>query len=504
MCSISHTICEVCIRGTLENSKDGEKSYWPTLKAEILEGMEEPRTEIVYLGQRKLISLKRKRDAIQVLGLLALWIPVLAFASEGGFLGLDEPRQLWSALNRLSALVATSLLMVHIALVARIPWIEQVLGLDKLTGAHKKLGKPLLYMLVFHMVAAGVNYGLVDGSGIVAALLYLNLNFISIALATGGLALMGLVVVSSIRIARKKLSYESWYLVHLLSYIAILMSIPHQYEFGTDFLAQPMLQNYFTLLYVFVTGNLVWFRVLQPVLLSLMSGLAVSSIKTEANRTTSITISGRRIERLGAEAGQFFLLRVLTKSQWWRPHPFSVSSAPSNVIRFTVGNRGDDTALLQEIQPGTRVILEGPFGVFSESKRTRRHVTLLAAGIGIAPIRALAESLAAEPGDVTVIYRVTDESDAALLDEVKRICNERQHGLELVRGPRPASGSFLPDIEPDERQRPDYVRLLELSPMIRESDVYICGPAGWSKSVVNSLKHIGINNDQIHLEEFAW
>lgn len=466
--------------------------------------MEEPRTEIVVLGQRKLISLKRRSDAIQVIALIALWLPVLAFASEGGFLGLDQPQQFWSALNRLSALVATSLLLIHIALVARIPWIEQTLGLDKLTGAHKKLGKPVLYLLLFHMVAAGMNYGLVDGSGVVEALIYLNLNFTSIALATAGLILMGIVVVSSIRIARRRLSYESWYLIHLLSYLAIVIGIPHQYEFGTDFLAQPMMQSYFTLLYVFVAANLVWFRVLQPVLLSLTSGLAVSAVKTEANQTTSITISGRRIERLGAEAGQFFLLRVLTRNQWWRPHPFSVSSAPNDVIRFTVGNRGDDTALLQNIRPGTRVILEGPFGVFSESKRTRRHVTLLAAGIGVAPIRALAESLAAEPGDVTVVYRVTDVSDAALLDEVKRICAERQHNLELVRGPRPKSGSFLPDLGPNERPRPDYVRLLELSPMIRESDVYICGPAGWSKSVVNALKHIGVNNDQIHLEEFAW
>lgn len=466
--------------------------------------MSDPKTEIVYLGERKLVSLKRKRDAVQVLGLLAVWLPVLAFASEGGFLGLDGAQQIWATLNRLSALVATSLLMVHIALVARIPWIESVLGLDKLTHAHKKLGKPVLYLLIFHMVAAGFNYGIVDGKNVADALLYLNTNFTSIALATIGLLLMVIVVVSSIRIARKRLSYESWYLVHLLSYVAILASIPHQYEFGTDFLSQPWLQSYFTLLYVFVAANLAWFRFLQPIVLSLLARLKVIEVKPEANRTTSITIGGRGVARLGAEAGQFFLLRVLTKTQWWRPHPFSVSSSPSDVIRFTVGNRGDDTALLQDIKPGTRVILEGPFGVFSESKRTRQHVTLLAAGIGVAPIRALAESLAAEPGDVTVIYRVTDDSDAALLGEVQRICAERGHQLELVRGPRSESGSFLPDLEPKERPRPDYVRLLELSPMIRESDVYICGPSGWSKSVASSLKHVGVEKDQIHLEEFAW
>ena len=466
--------------------------------------MPEPQTKIVYLGKRKLMSLERKRDLVQVLGLAVIWLPVLAFALDGGFTGISTLQDFWSGINRLSALIATSLLIVHVALVARIPWIESVLGLDKLTVAHKKLGKPILYLLLLHLFAAAMNYALIDEIGIGQALVYLSTNFLSVGLAAASLVLFLVVVFSSIRLARKKLSYESWYLVHMLSYAAIFLSIPHQYEFGTDFLNQPLLQTYFTLLYVFVGANLVWFRLLQPLVLSLVANLKVAAVQPDANRTTSITIGGRGVQRLGAEAGQFFLLRVMTWAQWWRPHPFSVSSAPSDVIRFTVGNRGDDTALLQEIEPGTRVILEGPFGVFSESKRTKQHVTLLAAGIGVAPIRALAESLAAEPGDVTVIYRLTDNSDAALLAEVERICHERGHFLHLVKGPRTQSGSFLPDQAVSERQKPDYVRLLELSPLLKESDVYVCGPSGWSASVKHALEELGLPKYQLHLEEFAW
>ena len=466
--------------------------------------MPEPQTKIVYLGKRKLVSLERKRDLVQVLGLAVIWLPVLAFALDGGFTGISTLQDFWSGINRVSALIATSLLIVHVALVARIPWIESVLGLDKLTVAHKKLGKPILYLLLLHLFAAAMNYALIDEIGIGQALVYLSTNFLSVGLAAASLVLFLVVVFSSIRLARKKLSYESWYLVHMLSYAAIFLSIPHQYEFGTDFLNQPLLQTYFTLLYVFVGANLVWFRLLQPLVLSLGANLKVAAVQPDANRTTSITIGGRGVQRLGAEAGQFFLLRVMTWAQWWRPHPFSVSSAPSDVIRFTVGNRGDDTALLQEIEPGTRVILEGPFGVFSESKRTKQHVTLLAAGIGVAPIRALAESLAAEPGDVTVIYRLTDNSDAALLAEVERICRERRHFLHLVKGPRTQSGSFLPDQAVSERQKPDYVRLLELSPLLKESDVYVCGPSGWSASVKHALEELGLPKYQLHLEEFAW
>jgi ferredoxin-NADP reductase len=131
-------------------------------------------------------------------------------------------------------------------------------------------------------------------------------------------------------------------------------------------------------------------------------------------------------------------------------------------------------------------------------------VTLLAAGIGVAPIRALAESLAAEPGDITVIYRVNDDSDAALLDELERICDERGHDLKLVRGPRSKSESFLPAQSEGERVKPDHARLIELAPNIVDSDVYICGPSGWSNSVRNSLRKLGMDKDHVHLEEFAW
>jgi predicted ferric reductase len=464
----------------------------------------EPKTQVIYLGTRKLLSIQRKRDAVELLALAAVWLPFLMFIAEVGWAGLVDLSQIWTNINRLSALLATSLLIIQVALISRIPWIESVLGLDKLTVAHKKLGKPILYMLIVHFAAAGISYSAVDGSSPLDALIYLGLNFWSVTLATLALILFVIVVITSIRIARKKLKYETWYLVHLLSYLGIFASIPHQYELGSDFLAQPLLQSYFTLIYVFVGLNLLWFRFLQPIVLSFSSQLEVIGVKPEANRTTSISIGGKRITKFGAEAGQFFLLRVLTPQQWWRPHPFSVSSAPSNQIRFTVGNRGDDTAQLQNITPGTKVILEGPFGVFSESKRSRQYVTLLAAGIGVAPIRALAESLAAEPGDITVIYRVNDDSDAALLDELERICDERGHDLKLVRGPRSKSESFLPAQSEGERVKPDHARLIELAPNIVDSDVYICGPSGWSNSVRNSLRKLGMDKDHVHLEEFAW
>ena len=178
-----------------------------------------------------------------------------------------------------------------------------------------------------------------------------------------------------------------------------------------------------------------------------------------------------------------------------------MSNSPRSEIRFTIGNRGDDTSLMQKLAIGTRVVLEGPFGVFTEQKRTKQHVTLIAAGIGVAPIRALAESLAAEPGDITIIYRTTDIADSALLDEVQQLSLERGHDLHVLTGQRGAEGGFMPQ---EASGNPEHVRLLQLSPHILDSDIYVCGPSNWSNAVKSALFRLRIPKHQIHIEEFAW
>ncbi len=460
--------------------------------------------EPVILGSGKALRLQRSKDAVQVFALITVAVPVMAYLRN---VGLDFGQDLagWlDTVNRLSALLGTSLLLIHMLLTSRVPWLESIIGLDRLTASHKKLGKPVLYLFLVHFSTSVMAYAVTDGTGLIPTFFGLIGHYPEIALALASLVLMVVVVLSSIRAARKKLSYEAWYLIHLTSYTAVIAAIPHQFVLGSEFLASPWLSAYFAALYFFVLFNLIWFRAALPLLRSLIMGQKVESVTPEANRTTSIVIGGRGLQRLNAQAGQFFMLRILTKQQWWRPHPFSVSASPNGSIRFTVGNRGDDTAELQNLKPGTRVLLEGPYGIFSENQRVNRKVTLLAAGIGIAPVRALAESMAAEPGDITVIYRVTDTSDAALLEEVKQICRLRQHTLELPTGPRASDVEFLPSPNSDEASMTESERLLALAPDIQSSDIYVCGPVSWTASVLSALNDLDIRKSNIHVEEFAW
>jgi ferredoxin-NADP reductase len=156
---------------------------------------------------------------------------------------------------------------------------------------------------------------------------------------------------------------------------------------------------------------------------------------------------------------------------------------------------------LQSIKPGTRVILEGPYGVFTEERRSRERVVLVAAGIGIPPVRALAESMVARPGDVTVIYRVRNENDASLLAEIREVCRVRGHHLFVLAGPRASNSSWMSD---DGTDQPDQARLTLMAPWVSESDVFVCGPQVWTEQVVKSALRAGAEPSRIHSEGYAW
>ena len=461
-----------------------------------------PPNQRVRLGIKKLVELKRSQDILETFAWGTVVLVVAMFFLDGGLSKFATITDALQSTSRLTALIGTDLLLIHILLVSRVPWLDKLYGHDRVTIAHKKLGKPILYIISAHFLATLIQFAILDGKSIVDEMVYVFVAIPDMWSATLGLVLMIVVVFTSINAARKKLSYEAWHLIHLLAYASILIAVPHQFSTGSDIAGKPLQTLFWVTLYLFVALNVIWYRVLAAVVMNLKLGLRVTAVTRESSDTISVYVSGRGLERLGGQAGQFYMLRILDKENWLKPHPFSISASPNNrFVRFTIGARGDFTKGLVDLKVGTRVALEGPFGVFTEERRTREKVTLIAAGVGAPPIRALAESMAGRPGDVTILYRVRDEDDAALLSELQQVARHRGFHLHVLAGPRGAATSWLPG---HLNSLPDQARLIEMAPFVSESDVYICGPTAWTKSVEKTLARVGTPANQIHAEEFAW
>jgi len=315
------------------------------------------------------------------------------------------------------------------------------------------------------------------------------------ATVSGGL--FAAVAISSIRMARRKLSYETWYGIHLYAYPAIALGFLHQLFVGTDFIHDPVAVAYWIGLYVATVALVLGYRILQPFRLNIRHRLRVASVVREGPGVFSIYVTGRELDQLAVRSGQYFVWRFLTRDGWWRGHPFSISSAPNGSwLRITVKELGDWSAQLQRMAVGTRVFVEGPYGVLTGARRTRQRVLLIAGGIGITPLRSLLEALPAKPGDLTLLYRVRNERDIVFRDELEALARIRGAEVQYLPGPRNAATQPLDPLGP--------AGLQALVPDVGQRDVYICGPVPMMQHVEASLRRLGLPPGQIHAERFAY
>ena len=391
-------------------------------------------------------------------------------------------------LGRLSGLYGALLMAFQLVLVARLPWLDRRIGMDRLTRWHRFTGFTLLWLLVAHAVFIVLGYGQFSSLPPVDELVHLATTVEGVLQSIVALVLIMAVGAVSARFARRRLAYETWHFIHLYTYLAVLLAFSHQVAVGTTFTSSPAATAYWWGLWAFALGSVVLGRLVLPLRRNLRHRLRVSAVVPESDDVVSIYVTGRDLDRLPARAGQFFLWRFAVRGRWWQANPFSLSAAPDGrTLRLTAKALGDGSAGLRNIRPGTRVFVEGPYGAFTAMHRTRPNTLLVAGGVGITPVRALLEEL---DGHTVLIYRVTETRDAVLLDELRALAHSKGAVLHVVTGPS------APD-----RLAPE--ALARLVPDVRDRDVFVCGPPGMTGAVMRTLRALRVPKPQIHAERFS-
>ncbi|HUI48762.1 MAG TPA: ferric reductase-like transmembrane domain-containing protein, partial [Acidimicrobiia bacterium] len=344
---------------------------------------------------------------------MGLWL------RHGGIGAISGRGSLPTAIGQVTALIGTYAMLVQILLMSRIAWLERGIGLDRLAVWHRWLGFATVWLITGHVVFTTIGYARGDRVSLWAQSRDFISHYPDVLIAWIGFLLLVLVAVVSMRAARRRMRRETWYFIHLGAYLAVVLSFAHQLAVGSDLDGDRAARVWWVGLYVLVFGAILLWRVLVPAVANARHGLRVRSVHQEAPGVVSITLTGRRVMALGAEPGQFFLWRFLTRDGWWKAHPFSLSAAPrKNSLRITVKDLGDDTRRMQSIRPGTRVIVEGPYGTFTAARRASRRILLVAGGIGITPLRALLDAFA-PPDDVVLLYRIAKPEDAVFGSELR-------------------------------------------------------------------------------------
>ncbi|MEI2779269.1 MAG: ferredoxin reductase family protein [Tetrasphaera sp.] len=432
-----------------------------------------------------------------LLGVTALWVAGGGLSEVGTIAGFV------TTFGRLTGLIASALLLVQVFLMARVPWVEKAWGQDELVRTHRWVGFTSFNLMLAHIVLITIGYAAASPAGLWGTIVDFTVNYPGMLLAIAGTLALCMVVVTSLKKARAKLRYESWHLIHLYGYLGAGLALPHQLWTGQEFLSSTVATVFWWSLYgATLAAVLVW-RIAVPLLRSRRSDLRVSEVRADAPDVTTVTLTGHGLNRLGAQAGQFFNWRFVDGPGWSRANPYSLSAAPTdNSMRITVKHLGDGSSRLAQLKPGTRALIEGPYGRLHPGVRTRQKVLLMGAGIGITPMRALLEALPQHSGDVTIIHRVGSQDDLVLGEEIAALA--ARHGARYVvaaghRAPGrtswlPAQAAHLSDVD----------GLLHLVPDVAERDVYICGSPAWMDAANLAVLAAGVPTEAVHIEHFAY
>jgi predicted ferric reductase len=449
-----------------------------------------------------------RADVLTVTAWSSLAAAVALWLADGGLTAASSPAGMVTALGIVAGLAGMDLVLLMLLLAARIPFIDGAVGHDRALEFHRKLGKPSLYLLLAHGLLIAVGYGMAEGLDPVSEAVALWVLVPDMWLAFISLALFIAVVVTSLVAVRRRFPYEFWYAVHLLTYAAVLTSLPHQFSVGGLF-AVGTWQHWYWLGICIATGAaLLYYRVIQPVRATFRHQLTVERVTSVAPGVVNIEMSGLQVGSLAGNGGRFFIWRFLAPGLWWHPHPFSLSAEPVRKgpdghgrLRITVRDLGRGSAQLLRLRRGTKVAVEGPYGLFSSAARSKDRVVMIGAGIGITPLRALLETTPFALGQATVLLRGHSNQELYLGEEILELCRQRGATLfHLTGGRDPASpDSWLPASE----HLAGYA-LADYVPEIAHADVYVCGPSRWAGNVLNAARASGVKEGQLHHERFDW
>jgi predicted ferric reductase len=395
-------------------------------------------------------------------------------------------------IGRVAGLIGTYFSALVVLLAARIPVIEREVGQDRLVRWHRFLGPYAIWLIGAHFVFILFGYAGTVKTGVVSQMWEFVAHVRWLLPATVGFWLFVLVGITSYKQVRRRMKYEVWWVTHLYIYVGILLAFMHQVELGQAFVRHFAAKVFWLLLIVGSLGVLVLFRWLVPLARSQSMGLKVARVVRESEDTISLWISGKNLERLRAKGGQFFAWRFMTPELWWHSHPFSVSASPrSDMLRITIRDLGDTSRALASLPVGTRVIAEGPYGVFTAESRHSDKVLLIAGGVGITPIRAVLEDLPAK-ADVYLLYRVPDRKSLVLWEELDKIAAARPNTtVRYLVGSR--------------REHPiDARTLAHMVPQVSVRDWYVCGPHPLVNAARTAAEVLGVPASRVHHEEFAF
>jgi len=170
---------------------------------------------------------------------------------------------------------------------------------------------------------------------------------------------------------------------------------------------------------------------------------------------------------------------------------YSLCNDPAERDRYMIAvlndpsSRGGSRTLHESFLKGKRIVIGEPRNHFPLDG-TEHHVVLVAGGIGVTPILAMARQLKREGRSFEIHYCARSRVSAAFLDVLAE--DTFAGAVHLHFDDERAVGGALNPLEVFSRDK---------------IEVYVCGPTGFMEWIIASAENWGVASDSIHREFFS-
>jgi len=166
---------------------------------------------------------------------------------------------------------------------------------------------------------------------------------------------------------------------------------------------------------------------------------------------------------------------------------YSLCGDPANereyhiAVKLEAEGRGGSQWVHSTLVAETLVPVAAPRNNFPIAENGARHI-LIAGGIGVTPMLAMARSLTADGADFAVHFCARSIERAPLLAQLREVCGDRLRCWFSVDGDRFSMEAIGP---PNEGEH-----------------IYVCGPNSLMDTVASGSPHLGWSPENIHCERF--
>jgi predicted ferric reductase len=382
------------------------------------------------------------------------------------------------------------LIFVQLVFVARFKFMDKIFGLNKLYIFHGINGLIIAFLALVHpfTIIASEKFTLFP----------LELRFWPEFLGAGIAVIIVMMVLGAVMRKKLKLPYHIWAILHRAAAVPVVFLFTFHILFVSETFESGIPQ---------ISAVILGFIVLILALKIIYRWFKPGSKKFKIFEVTpagggSTLLKIRALEKSDETdfiPGQFAFITPLSENIPPETHPFTIAASPlkNDELSFIIKSIGDWTANIKNLKSGEKVLIDGPYGLFSyKFFKENSPLILIAGGIGITPMLSMLLNLAdTEPHKkVLLIWSVRKKEDI-IFPELFKDLEKKLSNLII---------EYIITDEGDDKRTLDLNTTQNLVKNYSlNSEVFICGPPPMMKSVKKNLKDTGFKRKKIHTEKFS-